>query len=223
MYSFAQRQDTTVVDEPLYAHFLTKTNTEAQHPGTAEILATQNHDGEQVVQNVILGAYDTPVVLFKQMTHHLIDLDRAFLLETENVLLIRNPRRILASYTKVIDNPSMHDIGIKMQYDLFQQLKNANKLAAVVDAKQLLLNPKKVLSALCEQLGISFTEKMLKWEAGARSEDGSWAKYWYANVHQSTGFQAYQEKPIQLDDKHKQLAEESTFYYEELFKYAIKS
>ena len=34
MYSFAQRKDTTVVDEPLYAHYLVNTETEAQHPGT---------------------------------------------------------------------------------------------------------------------------------------------------------------------------------------------
>ena len=64
------RLDATVVDEPLYAHYLSKTDSEAGHPGTDEVLATQENDGDRVVQDVILGAYTTPVVLFKQMTHH---------------------------------------------------------------------------------------------------------------------------------------------------------
>ena len=47
MYSFAQRPDTTVVDEPLYAHYLSKTDSEAGHPGTDEVLASQENDGDK--------------------------------------------------------------------------------------------------------------------------------------------------------------------------------
>ena len=223
MYSFAQRKDTTVFDEPLYAHYLTKTNTDAQHPGTAEVLDSQENDGEKVVQQLILGNHPTDIVLFKQMTHHLIHLKEDFLFKTQNILLIRDPRRIIASYAKVISNPKMHDIGIQKQYELFQQLQKGNNVAAVVDAQQLLLHPRKVLTALCENLDIPFDEKMLSWKAGARPEDGVWAKYWYANVHQSTGFQPYAEKEVVLPENLESLAKECQFYYDFLFDYAIKS
>jgi len=222
MYAFAQRADMTVVDEPLYAHFLSKTDTEAAHPGIAEILRVMENDGAQVVHAMQHKDFSKPHVLFKQMTHHLIQLDLSFLLEMENVLLIRSPKRIIASYAKVIPNPSIQDVGIKMQYDLFQQLSKAGKVATVVDAKELLLNPEKVLTLLCSELEIPFDSNMLQWKKGARPEDGCWAKYWYANVHNSTGFMPYQEKKILLKGDLANLAAECQPYYNFLYKYAIK-
>ena len=199
MYSFAQRADTTVIDEPLYAHYLSKNTTTTQHPGFADIMASQSANGEEVVTDIILGNhYDTEVAIFKQMTHHLIALDLDFLHHTKNVLLIRDPRAILASYTKVIEQPTPFDIGIPQQDILYEYLKNNGLLAAIVDARQLLLNPPAVLTQLCERLNIPFDSAMLNWEAGARPEDGVWAPYWYNNVHQSTGFKPYVKKKINL-------------------------
>jgi len=222
MYAFAQRKDTTVVDEPLYAHYLSKTTSKAIHPVTTEILEQMENDGQKVVDNIIFGVYPTAIALFKQMTHHLIELDTAFTSLTDNVLLIRNPKRIIASYTKVIQNPTIADIGIKMQYDLFQQLQKANKLAAVIDAKLLLLDPPKILAKLCQQLAIPFDENMLQWEAGPIEADGIWAKDWYANVHQSTGFIPYVEKEVKLTGDLVTLADECQPYYEYLLDYAIR-
>lgn len=223
MYSFAQRSDMTVVDEPLYAHYLTHSKTEARHPATIEILQTQNANGVAVVEEVVLGSYPTPHALFKQMTHHLIELDRAFLAQTDNILLIRDPRAIIASYTKVIPNPTIADIGVAMQLELFQQLQELGTLRAVLDTKALLMNPEGVLRQLCNRLGLPFEEQMLFWEAGARPEDGSWAKYWYHNVHQSTGFKPYQPKAIQLPNHLIPLAEACQPYYDELFEEALKA
>ena len=138
------------------------------------------------------------------------------------MLLIRDPRRIIASYAKVIPNPALPDIGIKMQYDLFQQLSKVGKLAAVVDAKYLLLDPKKVLSQLCAHLDIPFQERMLQWKAGPRQEDGCWAKYWYANVHQSTRFMPYEEKEIKLLGNLAELADKCQPYYSFLSEYTIR-
>ena len=221
MYAFAQRKDTTVVDEPLYAHYLSKTTSKAVHPMTQEILTKMENDGQKVVEKVIFGDYNTPIVLFKQMTHHLIDLNLAFTTQTENILLIRDPKRIIASYNKVIQNPTIADIGIKMQYDLFQKLKAGNKLAAVIDAKKLLLSPPKVLELLCRQLDIPFEHCMLEWEAGPIKEDGIWAKDWYANVHQSTGFIPYEEKKVALEGALADLADECQLYYDYLLEYAV--
>ena len=221
MYSFAQRADMTVVDEPLYAHYLKNTKTEAIHPGTPEILETMETDGEQVVQNILYGKYPTPHVFFKQLTHQLIDLKEDFLADMEHVLLIRDPQRIIASYAKVIPNPKMHDVGIQMQYELFHKLSTIGKVAAVVDAKRLLLNPKKVLTQLCEQLDLPFDDKMLQWEKGPRPEDGCWAKYWYKNVHNSTGFMPYQEKKVDLYGNLATLAATCQPYYDFLLQKAI--
>lgn len=223
MYSFAQRSDTTVVDEPLYAHYLASGAAAVEHPGTAEVLASQSANGEEVVRKVLMGHYDKPVVAFKQMTHHLVNLDLDFLKEMDNVLLIRDPRAILVSYAKVIPNPGMRDVGVEQQAELFDFLQEAGALRAVVDARQLLLNPSRVLGELCERLDLPFEENMLRWEAGPRPEDGVWAKYWYGNVHRSTGFQPYREDPTPLPAHLEPLAETCRPFYENLFQYAIKA
>lgn len=222
MYAFAQRADTTVVDEPLYAHYLDKTTSKVVHPSARAILENYERDGEKVIRDVIFGEYETDIVLFKQMTHHLIDLNLDFVKETLNILLIRDPKRIIASYIKIIDNPDISDIGIRKQYELYQFLKQANNLAAVVDAKELLLNPEKVLTRLCEELDIPFVQNMLSWEPGPIKEDGIWAKDWYANVHQSTGFIPYRPKEINLTGKMADLAQECKPYYDFLYQQAIK-
>ncbi len=221
MYAWAQRDDFSVVDEPLYAHYLRVTD--AEHPGKKEILESQQPHAVDVIRDVLLASYPTPWVLHKQMTHHLVDMDWSFMKKTYNVLLIRNPREIIASYSKVIPHPTMRDIGIKKQMDLYQYLKENNSLTAILDTNEILKNPEKIFQTLCAQLNIEFQESMLHWDAGARPEDGVWAKYWYANVHRSTGFAPYRAKDISLSEELELLALECMTYYEQLFEHCLKA
>ena len=91
----------------------------------------------------------------------------------------------------------------------------------MLDSKEVLLNPRIVLGKLCDQIGIQFDEKMLTWEAGARSEDGCWAPYWYHNVHRSTGFGRYRPKTAPFPEPLKPLLAECQPYYEQLRELAI--
>ncbi|MFT6938328.1 MAG: hypothetical protein ACJA1N_002634, partial [Saprospiraceae bacterium] len=50
MYAFAQRKDVTVFDEPLYAHYLSKSPAYEYHPGAPEILKIMENDGKKVVE-----------------------------------------------------------------------------------------------------------------------------------------------------------------------------
>jgi hypothetical protein len=222
MYSFAQRNDTTVVDEPLYAHFLHNGNPSVKHPGEVEILQSQEQDGNKVAQQVLLGSYSTPIVFFKQMTHHLVAIKEDFLHQMDHILLIRPPRAIINSYIKVIDRPGIDDIGVAKQWDLYQQLNAIDRLKAVVECEELLRNPANIIRQLCEALDISFDPNMLHWPAQARPEDGIWAPYWYQNVHHSTGFKPYQKKEYHLPDYGEQLAEECQPFYDALYEVALK-
>jgi hypothetical protein len=188
MYSFAQRSDTTVVDEPLYAHYLRVSDAAEYHPGAGEVLSVMDDDGERVVQEVILGSYEAPVVLFKQMTHHLVDLDRSFLDETLNLLLTRDPRDMLRSYASVVEEPSLEDTGYPQSVALLTELRARGQDPVVLDSTHTLLDPESVLRQLCGRLGIPFEPAMLTWKPGPRPEDGVWARHWYASVHRSTGF-----------------------------------
>lgn len=216
MYSFAQREDTNVVDEPLYAHYLTSTEASAYHPGAEEVINDQENNGEKVVRDVIFGMYKTPVVLFKNMTHHLVDLDWGFLEKMKNVILTRDPHDMLPSYAKQIKNPTMQDVGYAKHLELLNYLTGIGQEPLVIDSKEILMNPEKKLSEICNRLDIPFDKKMLSWEAGNRPEDGVWAKHWYHNVHKSTGFQPYKPKKSEFPDHLKQLLKECESIYKKL-------
>lgn len=222
MYAFAQRDDCTVVDEPLYAHYLSKTNAHTYHPGAEEVLATMENDGQRVVDEIIFGEYPTPIVFFKHMTHHLVELDWSFMERTVNVLLTRDPRDMLPSYAKQVAQPVIGDTGYDMHLDVLNHLKKLGQEPPVLESNQVLKNPRSVLSQLCTQIGIPFTEAMLSWKAGARPEDGSWAKYWYHSLHKSTGFRPYSPKsepfPLHLEP----LLAECRPLYQELAALAIR-
>jgi hypothetical protein len=223
MYSFAQRNDSVVFDEPLYAHYLSKTPARAYHPGADEVIATMENDGQKVVDELILGDFEKPVIFFKHMTHHLYNLDLGFLDQTVNVLLTRDPFDMLPSYAVNVETPTLQDVGYKQHIELLEYLQSRGQNPPVLDSKQILLNPKKVLNELCERIGIDFQDSMLSWEAGARLEDGSWAKYWYKSVHESTGFGKYVQKSQPFPDSLKSLLAECKPYYEQLSALAIKA
>ena len=225
MYAFAQRSDTEIIDEPFYAHYLyTKYGAQAfksTHPGTAEVMASMSTDGAQVIEQVILGACEKPVLFMKQMAHHLLNIDLSFLQHTHNVLLIRDPREMLPSLAKVIGTPTLADTGLKTQYDLLNGLRAAGQTLPILDARLLLENPSNVLSQLCERLELQFERSMLSWEIGGNPADGVWAPYWYQNVHRSTGFAPYRPKSEPFPTELEAVLEVCVAYYKDLRKEAI--
>lgn len=220
MYSFAQRSDTKVVDEPLYAHYLHETSANQYHPGASEVLETMETDGQKVV-DMMLGPHDKPIVFFKQMTHHLVNLNLSFLKETINIILTRDPREMLPSYAREIENPTLRDVGYEQHLELFEFLQNRGEEPIVLQSELVLKDPETLLNKLCKALDIPFQKTMLHWKKGPRPEDGIWAKYWYQSVHNSTGFNPYQPKEEPFPEHLEPLLTECLPIYEELCKYSI--
>lgn len=217
MYSFAQRSDTEVVDEPFYACYLSKT--QANHPGKDEVLKAQSSD-EEVVKQELFRQRTKPVFFVKNMAHHIEVIDDDFLSLCTNIFLIRDPKQLIASYAQVIDNPTMRDIGIQHEYELFEKI--ASQKPIVIDSGLLLQNPGSVLKQACEKAGLKFESQMLQWKAGPKEYDGIWAPHWYANVHRTTGFekQATSDRPL---PKHLEpLYETASIYYQKLLQHALK-
>ncbi|HMR40742.1 MAG TPA: sulfotransferase family protein [Ignavibacteria bacterium] len=220
MYSFAQRNDTKVIDEPLYAHYLSKTN--ADHPGKEEILADMENDGEKVIEKVILGDHEEDIIFMKQMTHHLIRIDESFLDKVTNVFLIRDPKQLISSLAQVIPVVNMHATGIKRQHELFHKLSGENNKPVVIDSGEILKSPEAALIQLCNALNIPFIKSMLHWQPGPIKEDGIWAKYWYENVHKSSGFEKQHTSSRDLPAELADLYKESLSFYKDLFDHSIK-
>ena len=221
MYSFAQRIDTKVFDEPLYAYYL-KHHPEAHtyHPGAEEILNTMENDGYSVI-DAMLSNNEKPVLFFKHMTHHLLDLNFDFMKETINIILTRDPQEMLPSFDKVIENPNINDVGYALHVELLSYFKKYRIPFTVLDSKKVLLNPEETLQKLCEFAEIPFDKNMLSWKPQQRQEDGIWAKYWYDSVHKSGEFLKYKAKADIFPERLNSLLNECLPYYKELILHSI--
>ncbi len=213
MYSFAQREDMTVLDEPFYGYYLQNASLEIEHPSQKEILQTMELNEEKVIEN-INSLRKQKNVFVKGMAHHYLTDSPNFILNWENVILIRHPKKLIASFSKVIHTPTLNDIGIKKASELFLFLKKNGKTPIVIDSDELLKNPKNYLKKLCNLLEIPFSEKMLRWKKGGIPEDGVWAKHWYKNVHNSEGFAVQKSSSQPLPNHLEPLLAEALPYYE---------
>lgn len=219
MYSFGQRTDTTVFDEPFYAIYLKKTG--LPHPGREDVLQHQS-DNEKEVRKM-LAASSTPVVFVKNMAHHMELLDEPIIPGSINLFLIRNPKQIIASYAQVIESPVMRDIGIEYQYQLFQKLTAEKQKTILIDSGLILENPRAVLTKICDECGIAFQPSMLHWKSGPKTYDGVWAKHWYKNVHNSTGFEKQATSERMLPEALQPLYVQANRYYEKLLPICLKA
>ncbi len=210
MRSFENRPDTTVVDEPLYAYFLSVTGLE--HPGREEVLASGETDWRKVVAS--LTAPRDGLFYQKHMAHHLVgEIEWGWIASLTNVLLIRSPEQVVSSYLGSRADVTAEDIGLEKQWRLYELL---GRRPPVIDAADFLHDPEGHLRYLCSYAGVDFTKAMLSWPAGPRPSDGIWARYWYEAVISSTGFRPYEKRPVHLSAPAAKVVAEVRPYYERL-------
>lgn len=190
MRAWGNRDDTVVVDEPFYAHYLDATGIE--HPGRDEILAHHERDWRRVVDS-LLGPVPPGVrILYqKQMSHHLLpDMGREWLDAVTHAFLIRDPRSMVASLGEKLESFDLLATGLPQQVEIFEHvLDRTGRTAPVLDSADLLRDPGAMLRKLCSALDVPFSDRMLWWAPGGRATDGVWAKHWYHRVEASTGFE----------------------------------
>ena len=224
MRSFGNRQDCAVSDEPFYAAYLVATGRD--HPMRDEVIASQPNDWRAVVADLTGPApKGKPIWYQKHMTHHMVaGFGREWIDGFANAFLIRAPEAVIASYAQKWDEFSLEEIGLPAQVDLFERAADRlGEAPPVIDGNDVLADPRRTLSALCQALGAPFDEAMLSWPAGRRPDDGVWAPVWYAAVERSTGFDPPQPETRfeDLPDRLKPIAEAARPYYERLARYRL--
>ena len=221
--AFENRSDTVVCDEPLYSHYLKATG--LPHPGAEEIVATHESDWRAVVDWLTGPLPDGPAVFYqKHMAHHMIEgVGRDWLTALDNCFLIRDPREMLLSLDKVTPDPGPLDTGLPQLLELFEaELARKRAVPPVLDAKDVLEDPRGILGACCAALDVPFDEAMLSWPEGTRDTDGVWAKHWYAAVERSTGFQTWRPREEELPARLQPVLEAVQPAYDALYAHRLR-
>lgn len=219
MYSFAQRADTRVLDEPLFGHFLEHTG--VARPSRAEALAAMETNASTIFETQLLAPCDRPVLFVKHMANHLEGLPLSCLDDFTNVILTRHPADVITSYLANVETPTLLDLAYAQQVAVAQHLLAQGQMPIVLDSRHVLQQPAAALRALCQAIQLPFDAAMLKWEAGARPEDGVWANYWYQNVHKSTGFAPWKPKAAAVPEAQQALLNTCLPLYHQLKKHQL--
>jgi hypothetical protein len=225
MRAFENRDDCSVVDEPFYGVYLRETGIE--HPGRELIIQSMDCDWQSVART-LCECVPAPCKVFyqKHMTQHIVPkMDMGFAESLTNCFLVREPRRIIASYVRVRPQFTLEELGFPQQLALFERLTAAQgKPPPVIDSTVILTDPRRALDTLCAALGIPFSERMLSWPAGRRASDGVWAPHWYASVEASRGFERPEEIALEhvvIPPQYEALCEEAEDIYSQIAKNAL--
>jgi hypothetical protein len=223
MRAWGNRRDTFVVDEPLYAYYLKATD--KKHPGADEVIAAGESDWRKVVAHLTGPIPNGKRIFFqKHMAHHLLsEVDREWLGAATNCFLIRDPREVIASYVKKREDPALEDLGFTQQAEIFDFVRtHGNSIPPVVDAKDVLENPERMLRLLCNAVGVEFSKLMLAWPPGLRETDGVWAKHWYTEVAKTTSFRPYRPTDHEVPERLREICERCRECYERLYEHRLR-
>ncbi|WEN14023.1 hypothetical protein PY254_12340 [Rhodanobacter sp. AS-Z3] len=217
MRAWENREDTVVIDEPFYAHYLISTG--VAHPGRDQVIAAQNNNASEVAAMLTGPIPQGRAVWYqKHMTQHMLShMPLDWLDHVTHCFLIREPAAVVASFTIQRPEAAAWELGFEQQARLFDHVcDRLGSTPPVIDASDVLENPAGTLRALCASLGVPFSPRMLQWPRGPRASDGVWAPHWYAAVENSTGFASHQARQPRLSAFQRGLVEQCQAYYDRL-------
>jgi Sulfotransferase domain len=227
--AFERLEGCVVFDEPLYGPYLLTRG--LNHPGRQECLRVLETDLGEVIRKI---TGDLPAGADFSFQKHLSKLllphfERDWLNSLANFFLIRHPSEIVASYRKILAEPTAKDIGMRELRDIFRQVSDSKGEAAlVIHSDDLIRDPERVLAYLCQRFSVKYSEEMLHWPAGLggsslmlTGELRPLAETWYATVTNSTGFIPQERRKADVPEGSAPLVEELMPYYEQLLRHRV--
>jgi len=222
MRSFENRSDCFVSDEPFYSYFLYKTG--LKHPLSNEVINSGLIHYDKIIKYITGPIPSSKNIWYqKHMAHHILEGENIdWIKNMKNCLLIRHPSDVILSYSKKNEINNIQQLGYLQQIEIYKMLTEELGIPPIIiDAQDLLVEPKKMLIEICEILRIKFDKKMLSWSQGSRKTDGIWGKHWYKQVEASTGFKPYIKTNRIISPKYQSLYDECIQYYEFLYQNRI--
>ena len=129
------------------------------HPGYAETIANHEADWRKVVAEATGPPPEGKRIYYqKHMAHHVLPgMSVEWIDRLTNCFLIRQPRETLLSMNEFLPSLSVGETGLPQQVEMFERIAERDGAAPpVVDSRDVLADPRGMLSALCSRLAIPF-------------------------------------------------------------------
>jgi len=202
-----------------------------------KLINNMETDYRKVIETITGDLPEGKNFSFQKMStdFYLSDFGTDWINQFTNFFLIRDPEEIILSLYKGFevygDGSKIHweKIGIEVLYKIFKEVEAmTGKPPLVIHANDVVKNPRLVLQWLCDYLGVTFDEKMLKWEVGLKNSallktvnvrKNPDSDPWYATLRNSTTFLPYEKNEIILPEELIPFLEKSIPYYQKLLNY----
>jgi len=129
-------------------------------------------------------------------------IPKEILQSSHHTFLIRNPEKAIKSVYRqtlydfeesIWSHIVPEELGFKEQWLMFEFItKDLNMNTMVIDADDLMKNPKQVLEKYCSFVGLKYNECLLDWSKDdTKKEDKPWDYFpntWIKDVKETTGF-----------------------------------
>src|SRR5215218_1829033 len=160
---FVEREDFEVLHEPFSASYYYSEDRLSGRYSDVEPRAEHNY--ENVLANILKPPERRAFV--KDMAYHAKGLmGSGFVSNFVNTFIIRDPKYVVASMHKMWPDFTLEETGFEQIYNLFRYATEVNgEDVVVVDAMSFSENPRGILAAYCEHLGVRFSPDSLSWEA----------------------------------------------------------
>jgi len=231
--AFLNRPDTHTYHEPYGDAFYTRPgagNTDLVNEGWAE----KEHElaNKRVMYPDITAQLQAPrpgksVIFSKDHSYYMTASSEGLgvLKGFRNTFLIRKPKKAVASFWRMQKNDSSltyfdpTEVGFKESYELFLYSRDVLKEdPVIVDADDLISNPRGVLVEYCKAVGIEFVEEMVSWKE--QGEIKEWKKWdgWHTDAQNTTGFvEIKREEEVMPQDVMDLIAECEEKYYNPMY------
>jgi hypothetical protein len=219
LYSFHNRGDCTIIDEPLHGYYLGFTGQERVYRNA--IIENMDINPTRIIETLQTSHVPSPYLCIKNIAHQIIGLQWDFLLQMKNIIVIQQPDSMIQSYSRHIPAIDMLDLSYEVQYQMILYLAEQGIEPIVILDTDLTQRPTDTLEKLCEALKIPFNMKMLSWKPGKKPFEGLWSEHWYQTIHQAESFNDYQYAKVTLPQEFHFLEVKARPLYEKLMRYSL--
>jgi hypothetical protein len=181
---FIERGDFEVFHEP-FAHMAFDERSAIPH-GNLNNGAPRDYEA---IKALLREARQRSPVFHKDMCYHCLaplKADAEFLLEQQNVFIIRDPARAILSHHAIFPQMPVHAIGHQALYDIFCEVRRlTGKTPYVINAEDLASRPAQTVRRLCDHLQLEFMPEALSWTATCPEQWKAW-RSWHKDAENST-------------------------------------
>lgn len=222
-----------VFDEPFYPYWL-KTLNKLDDPGFKAAIHNHETDWRKVIDLVLGPIPDAREWYYqKHMAIHMLDeVELTWMSQMHNCFLIRNPAEVIVSMAEFRDLASRESqdveeaaklVGIPQLRRIFDMAcETCNGIPPIIDANDVLKNPKRILGGFCDAIGMKFTpNEPIRWAPGRHKYDGAWADQWYGKVYETTCLGPYKPKQLIIPPELQQVVDYCMPAYDHIAQFKI--